>query len=241
MRNNRIWIVPILLVLAFSLSGCMDIQDLTEEEGNMLAEYSAGILLRYSDQYERRLITKEQREEDKTAATSTPEETTAPATPEPSLTPGDTGNDETTPQDTANTVTLNDLYHMKGLDFSYRSYQFCNQYPENSDGTSPATAEQDETLLVVSFEIKNKSGKRKKVSLGSRDITYTLTTADGSEYQPVIAILKNTGLNFLNTTIEKDGKEEAVLIYRMAKEQRDASSISLRIQEGNNAVDIPLK
>lgn len=240
MCKNRIWMIPVLLVVTLSLWGCMDVQDLTDEEGNMVAEYSAGVLLRYSEQYERRLVTKEQREEKKPEETAVPS-AVAPASPTPAPMPS-SGDGRTGQQETADKVSLNDLYDMKGIDFSYQSYQFYDRYPNNDNSIASVVAGKDEILLVVSFQIHNQSGTDKKVSLGKRaeHISYTLTV-DGEEYQPGITILENTGLNFLNTTIKKGGKEEAVLVYTMAKERKRASSISLRIQEGNKAADIPLK
>ena len=267
MRNNRIWMMVILLTVVFILGGCMNVQDLTEKESEMIAEYSAGLLLQYSDQYERRLIKKNpagvneiaqpSAVPSETAPPAVPEETPVPAAPEtPEGEPGtegagsqdtsmegpDAASGQSVEEDNTDKVSLNDLFHIKGLDFSYRSYQFCDKYPKGGDGIIPITAGKDETLLVVHFQIRNKSGAKKKVSLGRRanNISYKLKV-DGSEYEPGISILKNTGLNYLNTKIRKGGKEDAVLVYTMSKERRQASGITLRIQEGNKAVDLQLK
>ena len=268
MRYNRIWLTLALLAVILVLGGCMNVQDLTEEEAGLVAEYSAGILLRYSDQYERRLITKDQRKEEDTvvsvpsvtspAVSATPAPTPASLPdgsedPAASAAPGgdsavssDSGDPAPDAQpveaDTSEQVSLNELYHIKGLHFSYESYQFCDRYPKSSNSTSVITAGKDETLLVVKFRIRNKSGKKKKVNFIKRakKISYIMTV-DGNEYEPGLNILPNTGLNFLNTTIKKGAAEEAVLIYTMAKERRQAASIALQIKEGNNAVNIQLK
>ena len=61
----------------------MNVQDLTEKESEMIAEYSAGLLLQYSDQYERRLIKKNPAGVNETAQPSAvPSETAPPAVPE---------------------------------------------------------------------------------------------------------------------------------------------------------------
>ena len=277
MRYNRICTVLTLLTMAFILGGCVNVQDLTEKEADIVAEYSAGILLRYSDQYERRLITNENNKKETQPAdpAATPVPTSdAAASPdssaasssmgEPDGSAGDTdmagsgtnGSDasdgnadgagivsgQAAEDDTAEQVSLNDLFHIKGLDLSYQSYQFCSKYPKGDDDTFSITAGKGETLLVVHFQVRNKSGAKKKFSLGERakNISYKLN-ADGNEYQPGINILKNTGLNYLNTTIKKGGKEDAVLIFTMAEERQHASGISLQIKEGNKAVNLQLK
>lgn len=265
MRYNRIWLTLALLAVILVLGGCMSVQDLTEQEAGLVAEYSAGVLLRYSDQYERRLITKDQRKgEDTVVSAPTVTSPAVSATPAPapaslpdgsgdsaapggdpaaSSDPGDPATDvQPVEADTSKQVSLNGLYHIKGLDFSYESYQFCDRYPKSSNSTSVITAGKGETLLVVRFRIRNKSGKKKKVNFIKRaqKISYIMTV-DGNEYEPGLNILPNTGLNFLNTTIKKGAVEEAVLIYTMAKERQQAASIALQIKEGNNAVNVQLK
>ena len=50
MKYNKITAVCIAGVVAVSLTGCMDsVKDLSDEKSDMVAEYSAGLLLRHSD------------------------------------------------------------------------------------------------------------------------------------------------------------------------------------------------
>ena len=59
MKDNKITAVCIAGVMAVSLTGCMDsVKDLSDEKSDMVAEYSAGLLLRHSDSYSKRLVTK---------------------------------------------------------------------------------------------------------------------------------------------------------------------------------------
>ena len=261
MRHNRIYTALLLLISAAALSGCMGVKDLSEEKEDMIAEYAAGVLLQYSDQYDRRLFTKE-KEEAKTSSTA--DAATALPTADPTATPAPTGSggsdgssssgdsdassgsDSSSDSDSSGgrggdsqetpepTVPLNKLYHVKGLDFSYDSYEFRNQY----GGT--VRAEKGQVLLVVHFDVRNTSGRKKKVSLAKRQISYGLTV-DGSEYQPQFVILDNMGLNHLITTIPAGKNEDAVLVYRVAKARRSASDIKLRIQDGGKTAIVKLK
>ena len=79
MKRNGIFILLTILSI-LSLTGCADLSDLTEEQSNLIAQYSAGVLLRYSDSYERRLITKEQLKKQgaEEAAPEQPETQTTP-------------------------------------------------------------------------------------------------------------------------------------------------------------------
>ena len=59
MKYNKITAVCIAGVMAVSLTGCMDsVKNLSDEKSDMVAEYSAGLLLRHSDSYSKRLMTK---------------------------------------------------------------------------------------------------------------------------------------------------------------------------------------
>ena len=67
-----------ILLSMMSLTGCMEAENLTEQQSDLIAEYSAGVLLRYSDKYQHRLITKEQRKKQ--------EQESEEASPSPSAT-----------------------------------------------------------------------------------------------------------------------------------------------------------
>lgn len=234
-RKQVLFCVAVLSML--SLTGCMEIKELTEQQSDLVAEYSAGILLKYSDRYERRLITKEQlKKDEKQGATATPTATVS-VTPTPTAT-GDLEGEASegkTEQEVPD-VSLNDFYHFNGVDVSYDSCKFVNQY-----GAAYIRAEKGETLCVVSFSLHNTSSKVKKLNLMKRmGISYTLDV-DGSEYQPGPSILLNGGMNQLKTTLKPGQKEKAVLIYRMAKSKKNASSITLTISEGKRETTITIK
>ncbi len=256
MKHNRIWICLVVALSISLLCGCMDVKNLSEEQADMVAEYSAGVLLRYSDKYEFRLITAEQiakdkaEQEAKSGATATPDVSATPI-PESTDEPDSPENQslETTepaeekPEDKS--IPLNDIYKISGLDFSYQSYEFCNEYPKNAKGkVIPAHAENDETLLVITFNVKNTSGADKTAHLSARNIQYMLNV-DGSKIQlqkgSNMMVLSNGGLDYLDTKIKKNKSEKAILIYRLSKEREKATSIILSVEEDGVSSEIKLR
>lgn len=238
MKHTRI-LCFLLIVSMISLTGCMDVKDMSEEKSGLVAEYAAGVLLRYSDKYEHRLITREQlaKQEKETADASSPAESTATPTvssaPDGSGTPGEAQEPEVSevPE-----VSLDELYQLKGIKVSYASCEFTKQY-----GNSEIRAMEGETLFVVTFAFKNVSGAGKKVNLmDQRDIQYTLDV-DGNQFFPGVNILPNGGLNYLDTTIKKGKTEKAVLIFRMDQDRTSASSVNLTIEENNKKTSIKIK
>lgn len=241
MKHKRI-LCLVLTVSVVSLTGCMGVKDMSEEQSDLVAEYAAGVLLRYSDKYERRLITKEQREkQDETEAEATPSPpvATPTATMAPESTTGTepTASGSDTPEVTAvPEVSLDELYQLEGIKVSYDSCRFTKRY-----GSSQIRADKGQTLFVVTFALKNVSGAGKKVSLmDRRNITYTLDV-DGSQYSPGINMLPNGGMDYLETSIAKGKTDKAVLIFQMDAGKQSASSMTLTIEEGNKRTGLKLK
>lgn len=240
MKHTRI-LCFLLIVSMISLTGCMDVKDMSEGKSGLVAEYAAGVLLRYSDKYEHRLITREQlaKQEKETEETSVPAGSTVTPTVSPasegSGTPGEVQDPEVSevPE-----VSLDELYQLKGIKVSYDSCRFTKRY---GDGDAEIHAMDGETLFVVTFAFKNVSGAGKKVNLmDKREIQYTLDV-DGNQFFPGVNILPNGGLNYLDTTIKKGKTEKAVLIFRMDQDRTSASSMVLTIEENNKKSSIKIK
>lgn len=233
---KHIRILCLLLIMSMiSLTGCMDVKDMSEEKADLVAEYAAGVLLRYSDTYEYRLITKDQQDrQEEPEATVTPAGETAAATPTPAAS-GTSGGAQEPETAEVPEVSLDALYQLKGIKVSYDTCQFTKQY-----GDTEIYANKGETLFVVTFALKNVSAAGKKVNLMDREIQYTLDV-DGNQYVQGINMLPDGGLDYLETTIKKGKTKKAVLIFRMDQERASASSVNLTIEEGNKKTSIKLK
>lgn len=226
------------LCLCFSmlmLAGCTQGRDLSEEQQDLIAEYSAGILLQHESSYEKRLL--KQEETEGPAETAQPLETASP-TPEstPSQMPDREAADE---EETVNEIPLNDLYKVPGMNVTYESYTFCREYPKKSS-VFQMTAKKGERLLVVKYKVKNTTAKSLKVNLIKRKIGYTMNL-DGTEYEPTIAIQKNGGLNYLKTTLKPHSSQQAIVVYNIPKASMNPEHIVVTVKDGDNASTINVK
>ena len=238
MRQIR-FLCAVLAVSVLSLTGCADIKNLSEEQENEIAEYAAGVLLQNSDKYSYRLITKEEKEvtETPTPMPATPTPTPTSAAAQASDAPQESQPEQTAaaPEDSKKEVSLDDLYHLKGVSILYTSYRLADKY-----GSSQIRAEQGKKLLVAEFSLKNNSGAKKKVKLiDRRKITYQLNV-DGTTYSPQISLLENQ-LDYLEAVIAKGKSQKAVLVFQVDKNATNASSIDLSIEEGNNKTSVKMK
>jgi hypothetical protein len=53
-------ILFLILIISITLTGCIHETNITEEESDAVAEYMAGLLLKYDDKYDKALIPKDE-------------------------------------------------------------------------------------------------------------------------------------------------------------------------------------
>lgn len=232
MKYNRLLLLSVLVLSAFALCGCMDVKNMTEEESDMVAEYSAGVLLRYSDTYQWRLITKEQRQAAGEEASASPQASVAPTKePEPTKNasmPGEGGSGADTPamQD----VPLDDIYRLSGVKVSFSEAWTCNQYkniqvPKGSG----------EKLLVVAFKLHNTSSKKREVNLMKRNLDYPLEI-DGQTYALGLNMLEGNDMKYLKLSISPGRTKRAVLVYNIPKSAAGkGTKATVRVQEAGSS------
>lgn len=170
-------ILGVLAMTIMLLTGCADaMPELTREESDMIAEYAAGLLLKYSSTYNYRLLDEKTIEEmlqaialeqelleasmqeQFTEEESTETEGTETANPEAE------GESEPQPEENVPIVTedldadLAQVLGLEGISMQYQSYGVYDSYPESGKGFS-VDADQGKTLLVVRFDIENVEGE----------------------------------------------------------------------------------
>lgn len=214
MKYNRMLLLSVLFLTAFTLGGCMGVKDMTEEESDMVAEFSAGVLLRYSDTYQWRLITKEQRQAAGETSSPAPEATVTPSEgPQATVNPAEGGvsGDGSTETPAIQEVSLDDVYRLNGVNVSFSDAWTCKKYKNIQ-----VRADSDERLLVVAFQLRNTSSKKRSVNLMKRNIEYPLEI-DGATYQLGLNLLEGNDMKYLKLSLAPGEKKKAVLVYNIPK------------------------
>ena len=242
----------IAVLLSVMLVGCAELPNISEQQGDMIAEYAGGVLLRYSSKYDLRLVKNDVDEDgvedskELTASGSAAEaspEVSPEASPSPSASadakesakPEKSSEPEPTEEPE---ISLDELYGIRGLHFSYKEAMYTNEYPKNSDAVE-ITPEEGQILYVVVFKVKNTGKKAVKVNLIERQIHYELDVG-GDSVLPVVSLLPNGGLNYLMTTIRPGKTEEAALIFNLDQGKRGTKGNTLTITEGEKSVTVKL-
>lgn len=228
MINRKCILSVCLCLVMLMLAGCVQARELTEEKQDIIAEYSAGIVLQHADNYKKRL---EKQENPVTPEVSQPPQVTA--VPENTPEPAQAAGSEEEPA--LAQVSLNDLYQVSGMNAEYVSYKSCSKY------TNQIAAHKGEWLYIVNFRVRNSTKKPLKVDLSKRGIKYLLNV-DGSEYQAHPSFLENGGMNFLKTTIPSGASKKAVVVFRVPDKAKNPGSATVTVRdEGKCETEIRLK
>ncbi len=221
------------LCLTFSvvaLCGCVKTAELSEEEQDMIAEYSAGVLLQQEESYQDRLVKEETEPAQPTEAPRTI------ATPVPTQEPVEeknTDDGEATEEEEAfQQISMDEMYAIDGVKIGYDSYVVCREYPKKAS-TFQMTAKKDEKFFVVRFQVKNTTSAKKKVNLQGKTkagFEYVLTL-NGETYQPTIVLQENGGLNYLKTSLPGKKSEEAILVYNVPKTVKKVESATVALRD----------
>ncbi len=248
-RSLMILLVAVSMV---TLSGCGKVQELTEEETRLIAEYAGGLLLKYDINYTDRI---EQGSKDAAEMEATTEQVTTEAETEQETTEEVTteiGKDvsgkieQDTTEDTEATVgTEQDIAKIAGLDgvsVLYQDYIITNQYPETEEdsGFINLEASAGYELLVVRFAVNNTTEAAEQVSLIDRGLEYRIVCNGTKAANPMLTILMND-LGTFDMSVNPGEAQEAVLVFQISEEMKNQlESIKLYVNyhESDNAIDI---
>lgn len=222
MKRPNVWII---FLCSFCLTGCGNQVDLTQSETAIISEYIAGTVLKHDKNYDKELIY------------STSESETVPSS-QPSEEPSSQEQSSKTDTDTKgnkkeNIVDAQTLYG-NNLNVEYKKYSFYSSYPENNAGIVPITAAQGNKLLVIKFQITNKSNGKKHFNLLSENIKYQININVDKVYKPYFTILEND-FQFLDTDIDAKQTKEAVLVFEIPKNIKIKNMDLSMTRKGNTA------
>jgi len=255
---NRIIALLLIFTMVFGLCGCglVPSLDLTEEQQKIIAEYSAGLLLKYDKHYNGSL--KAQTEETDDGVQVIEEEPDFPDAdenedfpsdsdiqmPDPEFSEDLTANEQSVDSDVQYTdVSIADALGIADFDIIYKSYEAHNIYPEeeSDDLVFSLQAQNGMELLVVNFGITNNTDKRSKCNVIDSDSSFRLLINDSERVNSYKTILLND-LSSYSDEIEGYGMANAVLVFEVAAGTTDnIQKIDLIIKNDNGSTTHKLR
>lgn len=252
--------IAVLLALAcmFCASGCGQVIDLTDEENHLIAEYAAELLLKYDRNYDMRYDPEATTETVMTETDATTEATTEQMATEEAVTEVTTEQAADTTQAPASSeepvkesinTTVDpdfDIAAFVGesrISVRYSYYMVTDSYPSyDQDGMYiEVQAPEGYKLLVLKFDVENKTNEDQTVDLYSKDVNYNIIVDNSRKTKQMLTILADD-LYTYNQAIAASSREEAVLLYTVSDSVADQmKDLKLQVKYGDASAVLQLE
>lgn len=260
-KGNVLGIISAVTLSATLLTGCVDsMPDMTVEQSELIAEYSAGLILKYSPKYDYKVLNEEQiayavelaLESGTEAETESAGETQTEAPPETEQEPAqdqtEQGASETVAAEESQPVDVvmesdADLAAELGIDdviFRYQSFEVCNSYPKNNAGFSVSAAK-GKKLLVVHFDLEGSAGEDVNFSMFEYDLGASMTINETSSAPQLSTLVPNDLSSFVDV-IPAGKTVDAVLLVEIGDmTEEEIQSLTMRMTSKGQSCTVKLK
>ena len=263
--NKKIWKRRLLAGLIacgiFVTTGCGQVIDLTDEENHLIAEYAAELLLKYDRNYDTRYnpdeledTTETMTETDATTEATTEVVTTTEVATTEQDAPADGQTtqaqpvtDEAVKEDIGATVDSDfDIAAFVGesrISVRYAYYMVVDSYPSHDqDGMYiEVQAPEGYKLLVLKFEVENKTNEDQAVDLYNKDVNYNIVVDNSRTTKQMLTILADD-LYTYDKTIQASSREETVLLYTVSDSVANKwTDLKLQVKYGGTSAVLQLE
>ena len=237
------WLSLLMLsTCVFFLAGCNDVKDLTDEETKLIAEYAAGLLLKYDVDYVDRIVEGDKAAQEMTEEASTEQEDTQEVTAEEQNVQ-DTEDGASTEERTVGSESdIAKIAGIAGVSISLKDYQIVDRYPKAEEGNAVVGVEAADgcQLLVIRFRVQNTTEDVVDVSLMDKQLDYHIVCNGTNAAIPMLTILMND-LGTLETSVQPGEEQEAVLLFQISdnmKKQLESMELYINYNDMDNVIKI---
>ena len=243
--GRRIRTVLLGVVVSGLLSGCALFPevDVTEEQSKLIAEYAAGLLLKYESGHQIGLekISDEPLEEapvEETAEALTEENSTIPEEPsdtEESLAAQEQAADAPEAIQAGSAVPLAEAMGLSGFDVTYENYEICDIYPEteSEDMFFSMQAAPGKELMIVHFNLTNQSDSEQLCDMVDSDVMFRLVVNGNERINEQMTILLND-LKQYQDSVAGFGMADTVLVFEIEEGAQDSfESLQLLVKDND--------
>lgn len=252
LRMKRWKLIPVALLMV-TLTGCIQENRLPDQKADIIAEYMAGLVLKYNP-YDSSLLPMNMLEEEKTEEVveeaneltnaSDQSEDANTATEQASQNEDNTAksNESTTkpseePEEQLQNYTLSEVIGMKEFAIDYSEYELTDTYSENDYFS--ITARKGYQLLIATFTVKNQSKEKAIFNLNKREIKYQLDVNSGTIFKPLLTC-SDRDIQYINMPFEKEETKNVVLIFEIPQ-KTELSDLNLIVSSDDKSGSIKLK
>ena len=231
----------LILILSFSLTGCIQEYNHTDEESDAIAEYMAGRLLADDKKYDQELpLSEELLSEENISASNMEHSVVSGNSATTSNQASESVSESNNEADVQVSKNLSGVLGGKNFEVSYKSYELADIYPDEEENPYfSLTARSGYQLLVVSFAITNKTDGEKEFNLSNIDVEYQLDANVGTVYKPQFTLLEND-LRYIDVMVGANKSTEALLVFEIS-DQTNISNMKLTVTKDKSTSTVEIK
>ncbi len=259
---KRIKAIGLLAASMLLLTGCIDsMPDLTDEQTEMISEYSARLLLKYSSTYNYRLaddrvlaeavlqesLMEESQEE---SSSETPDTETVEGESAADTQGAEEGQEQSETQTgepeqagvevlTTDEADIAQLLGIDGVAIKYQSFEICDAYPKDSTGFS-VTAAQGKKLLIVHFDIESATNESAECDIFNHNLSIRMSVNDKS-VKARNTLLPDDISSYIDTLPAGEVREVVAVAEIDDMTDADIETFTMRISSSDGSFDIQLR
>lgn len=251
--SQFLFLMILPLSVCFMLSGCGNDLNYSDETRDLVAEYAAGEILKNNPDYRDGLKAEKASSDADSSGDASADSVTTEVTKKDESTSESSdsavssrtessdsqvsASGDTKTQDT--TADLSVLFEKYNLSVVYTGFSFVKKYDDDDPVTSTVTPDDGDRILEVDFDIANTGSGDNKVNLIDKNYTYTLGTADGTKYDPMLTVLSDD-LSTYKVTMKGSEKKKAVLLFDVPAGLKDETGLTVDIWDGTQTLSVNL-
>ena len=245
-------VLGLLAMSAVLLTGCVDhMPELTAEQSDIIAEYAAGLLLKYSSNYDYKIVS----DEEVAAAMAAVQESSEPETEsetetdkeqtegtDPSMPSPDTSSPENETEQVQVVADL-DFAAELGIDdliIRYQSFEICSSYPENNTGFS-VDAAQGKKLLVMHFDMEGLPEEDIDCNLFDYDIKMRVNINDTVSANVLSTMIPNDLASFMDVVHGGERIDVVAVAEISDMTEEEIQALVLRASSNGHTCTVKLK
>ena len=237
---KKVSVLLCALTVALLTAGCGEMPDLTQEETDLIAEYAAGMLLKY-DRDINRLVDTSMYEEEVEEEVILPEEEEEPTETEEeeSTAVVDVSQDEETEPAVS---SLEQYYGVPNVIITYTGYEVAESYPPSLEGEDlvfSMEASAGTQLLVLKFNAQNLSGEDQVLNMLGYGARFRVSV-NGESSKGALATMLVNDMQTYNDVIPASSAVELVSIVEIPQ-GTNVGSIDMILRGGEQDATLRLQ
>lgn len=241
-------IIGITVMTAGLLMGCVDqMPELTEEQSALIAEYAADMLLKYSPNYDYKIVEEALLQEEETSeAAETQEVPSSTEEIETQIQVEIEAPEEASEESALNIVNAVDVdfaevFQIDDVSIVYDSFVVCDSYPMEQGAGFSVEAPKGKQLLAVKLMIENNSEDNVACDLLEKDFEISVNVNGGNYRNALRTMLVNDFAAYMEEIPAGESREAVIVAATEETSEEDITSCILRLTSGTESITVELK